>query len=393
MKKLAIITSHPIQYNAPLFKLIFQRNFIEVKVFYTLEKEDERFDSGFDKNIKWDIPLLDGYSFSFVSNQANFGKGFWNVTNPSLIEEIKNFGADSILVFGWNYLSHLKAMRFFKGKIPVYFRGDSHLLDERSGIKKIFRRLFLRWVYSFIDIAIYVGQNNKAYFLAHGLSENQLIFAPHCIDNDRFIGSTNEDYVEKARKLRLQLGFNEEDIIIGFVAKLNKNKNPLLLLDAYLKINKLNIKLLFVGSGRLKPLLKDGVEDNLKIQFLDFQNQSMMPIIYRVCDVFVLPSSQSETWGLAINEAMACSKPVLVSDRCGCAIDLVKNGYNGYIFESGNVADLTQKIELIISSPSQLSMMGANSLDIIQKWTFELVCSRIEYLVINSLKEVTSVRL
>ena len=69
MKKLAIITTHPIQYYAPVFKLLRQRQKLDIKVFYTWGKNAEiKYDPGFKKNIEWDIPLLDGYPYEWVKN-------------------------------------------------------------------------------------------------------------------------------------------------------------------------------------------------------------------------------------------------------------------------------------------------------------------------------------
>ena len=85
-----------------------------------------------------------------------------------------------------------------------------------------------------------------------------------------------------------------------------------------------------------------------------------MPIVYRLGDVFVLPSKgPGETWGLAVNEAMACGKPVIVSDKCGCANDLVENGINGYIFQSENQSELLSAMSLSLSA--NLNKMGAAS--------------------------------
>ena len=140
MIKLAIITTHPVQYNAPLFRLLTERNNIKIKVFYTWSQTASgvKFDPGFGKTIEWDIPLLDGYEYNFVENiSAKPGSHHYKgINNPTLIKEIKEWNADSLLVYGWNFKSHLKALCFFKNKIPVLFRGDSTLLDEKPGLKK-----------------------------------------------------------------------------------------------------------------------------------------------------------------------------------------------------------------------------------------------------------------
>ena len=73
-----------------------------------------------------------------------------------------------------------------------------------------------------------------------------------------------------------------------------------------------------------------------KVRHVPFQNQSRMPVVYRTGDLFVLPSIREETWGLAVNEALASGRPVLISDRVGCAPDVVIDGENGWVFPAGD---------------------------------------------------------
>ncbi len=178
MKKLAIVTSHPIQYNAPLFALLNKCGKVIPKVFYTWHQSQAglKYDPGFKKTIQWDLPLLEGYDFTFVRNISKDPgtHHFKGLVNPSLNEEIAAWEPDAVLVFGWSFTSHLKCIRHFHNKIPVLFRGDSTLLDEAKGVKTFLRRLFLKWVYAHVNLALYVGTNNKAYFLKHGLKEHQL---------------------------------------------------------------------------------------------------------------------------------------------------------------------------------------------------------------------------
>ena len=380
MKKLAIITTHPIQYNAPLFKLISERNKIEIKVFYTWEQSKEKvYDEKFGQEIKWDIPLLKGYDYTFVKNTAKKpGSGYFlGVINPTLTKEIKDWQADEILIFGWNHQSHFKAMRYFKGKIPIYFRGDSTLLDEKPGIKTTLRRLWLKFVYRYIDYAYYVGFNNKAYYLKHGIKEKQLVFAPHAIHNNRFYDKDGSN-AKKAKTWRKELGYSESDIVVLFVGKFEQKKNPLLLIELAKKLTK--HQFLFVGNGELENIMKTQTRDLNNVQFLAFQNQSMMPVVYRLANVFVLPSKgPNETWGLAVNEAMACSLAILVSDKVGCAIDLVKNGKNGYVFKSNDLYDLTEKIVLL---GNNYCKFGQESKELIKIWSFEKITGAIEQYVL-----------
>ncbi|ASB51218.1 glycosyl transferase family 1 [Alkalitalea saponilacus] len=377
MVKLAIIASHPVQYNAPLFALLSKD--VHLKVFYTWsQKEEDNYDADFKANIEWDIPLLEGYEFSFIENKAPRpgGHHFHGIICPSLIREIQNWEATHLLIFGWNYHAHLSAMRYFKNKVPVWFRGDSTLVDEKPGIKTFLRRRFLKWVYRHIDKALYVGSNNKAYFIKHGLKEEQLIFAPHAIDNHRFSDDYDPNYNTKAIEWRKKLGIKKTDKVIHFCGKFEDKKNPILLLNAFLDIIKQpdfsHLKLLLTGSGHLEDQLRSIAGKNPAVIFQPFQNQSVMPIIYRLGDIFCLPSQgPGETWGLVVNEAMAAGRPVVVSDKVGCAIDLV-NKDTGKIFRSDSKRSLIESILYIITklnSPSHYL-----SIDIkrhIELWSFD----------------------
>jgi len=378
MKKLAIITTHPIQYYAPVFKLLHERKKIIIKVYYTWgEKSKVKYDPGFGATIGWDIPLTDGYPFSWVENTSTDPgtHHYKGIMNPNLIDEITNWQPDAILVFGWAWQSHLRCIRHFKGRLPVYFRGDSTLLDEKGGIKSIIKSLFLRWVYNDVNHAFYTGSKSKAYFKKYGLEDEQLSFAPHAVDNERFA----LDKKEEAAALRSQLQIGNEDILVLFAGKFENKKSPGELLDSFLTLEKSGIHLLFVGNGNLEAELKFRAENSENVHFLDFQNQSRMPVIYQACDLFCLPSmGPGETWGLSVNEAMACGKAVLVSDKVGCAIDLVKSDYNGAIFESGNKDSLVNYLIQLIQSKSRLGKMGKNSAEKIKDWSFIHIAEAIE---------------
>ncbi len=379
MKKLAIITTHPIQYYAPVFSFLHQQRKIEIKVFYTLgEVGMNQHDPGFGKKVEWDLPLLQGYPYQFQKNTAKIPSShvFWGIKNPDLIGEIKAWKADAILVYGWAYQSHLQAMRYFKGKIPVFFRGDSNLLDRKSSAKNSIKNIFLSWVYQKADHAFFVGTNNKAYFKKFGLKENQLTFAPHAIDNDRFA----QNFAAEAEEIRAKHGIQKDEILILFAGKFEPVKNANLLLEAFKNLNQPNTHLLLVGNGPLEKELKAKktvLKTASRIHFLDFQNQSQMPAIYQSCDLFCLPSN-SETWGLAVNEAMACGKAVLVSDKVGCAVDLVFEGKNGAVFQARSVLNLSDKLRQLCQNKALLEEYGHASAQIIQNWNFKVAVEAIQ---------------
>ena len=380
VNKLAIITTHPIQYYAPIFRLLSTDDEIETKVFYTWSqsKEGLKYDPGFGKRIEWDIPLLDGYDYTFVKNtSAKPGSHhFFGIKSPTLIAEIESWKPDAVLVIGWSFVSHLQCIRHFHKKIPVLFRGDSTLLDEKPGIKMMLRRLFLKWAYSHVDVAFYVGTNNKAYFLKHGLKNEQLVFAPHAVDNGRF-GENATDKEMEAKAWRSKLGIAASDLVFLFAGKLEPKKNPAILIESFSEIKNEKIKLVLLGDGILKEQLKSLSKNDERISFVEFQNQQEMPVVYRMADVFVLPSmGPGETWGLAVNEAMACGRAVIVSNRCGCAADLVLDDTNGYIFKSGDKQDLNAKMKKMIDA-EKTTLMKVQSLRIIKDWSFENIVNAI----------------
>lgn len=382
MKKLAIITTHPIQYNAPLFELLSQRGIIQIKVFYTWGAGvmKDKYDPGFKKNISWDIPLLNGYNYQFVENIAKKpgSHHYIGIDNPTLISEIKKWQADGILVFGWNFKSHLKCLKYFSKKLKVIFRGDSTLLDEnQKGIKSIIKKLILKSVYKNVDFCLYVGNENKKYYLKYGVKENQLIFAPHAIDNLRFS-------IKNEESLRKELSLKQNDFVFLFAGKLERKKNPLLLLNSFIELNIPHTFLLIVGNGELEVEIKNicsSLEQSIRnrILIIDFQNQQRMPLVYKTANVFILPSQgPGETWGLAVNEAMASGVPVIVSDKCGCYTDLINNFKNGLVFKSNNSISLKSAMKHMATHIKESNLMGKNAETFISNWSFERICTSIE---------------
>jgi len=381
LRKLAIITSHPIQYNAPLFSLLSNRGIIKIKVFYTWGAKSigRKFDPDFNKVIEWDIPLLDGYDYQFATNISPKpgSHHFFGCINPYLLQAINDWQPNCIMVYGWNFFSHLLVLKYYKNRLPIFFRGDSHLLNYTSNFKAILRRIWLRSVYSNIDKAFFVGTKNKEYFRYFGLLDSQLVFVPHAIDNERFSKKSTID------SYRNQLGISSDAKVILFAGKLEPRKNPELLLQAFNMLNVSSAVLVIVGNGVLEEKLKVIAFANQNIIFLPFQNQTQMPAIYGLADIFVLPS-QSETWGLSVNEAMAAGCTVIASDKCGCALDLIENGVNGYIFESNNVMALS---EALLSALSRSDEMGICSTLRIANWTYSNCATAIEKEVISTCEE------
>jgi glycosyltransferase involved in cell wall biosynthesis len=158
-------------------------------------------------------------------------------------------------------------------------------------------------------------------------------------------------------------------------------------LNAFLQLDLPNCHLLFVGNGVLEIRLKQKGGKNQHVHFMDFQNQLNMPVVYQACDIFCLPSKgPGETWGLAINEAMASGKTIIASDKTGCAADLIKDGYNGAIFTSRNIDELKEKIQHLIQNKELLHTYGKYSTEVIAAWNFTGIALAVENKLINEKK-------
>lgn len=336
MKRLAIVSTHPIQYNAPFFRILASDDEIDLKVFYSKLASEVRYDTDFGREIEWDVPLLDGYLHESFNGSSRTGR-------VKLIHSIAHFKPTALLVYGWNFPGHWKIMRHFHGKVPVWFRGDSTLLDPLPIAKRLARKWILTTVYKSIDRAFYVGQANKAYFEWSGLKKQQLCYAPHAVANDYF---TSDDDMrnKKARLLRADLGIQDDAVVFLFAGKLEPKKQPVELAHVFLEqVRKLALKahLVIIGTGALENDISELAQSSPWIHWVGFKNQSEMPIWYRVGDVICLPSrGPGETWGLAVNEAMACGCKAIISNRVGCAQDLGKGNYGNLVVPFNNFAAL-----------------------------------------------------
>jgi len=382
MVRLAIVSTHPIQYYAPLFRCLARSAGMSLRVFFTWSQTCNAavFDPDFGKTITWDVPLLDGYPSEFIPNIAARpgSHHFWGVRSPGLVGAVERWRAEAILIFGWNNYSHLRSMLHFKGRIPVFFRGDSTLLDPRPASRALARRMLLHWIYRHIDVAVAVGSNNRDYFQWCGVPAGRIAVAPHAVDTEHF-QDPDGAHAKQADLWRRQLGIPQTDRVVVFAGKMLPKKDPLLLLEAFIR-GEAPGHLVFVGNGALESELRARAGNRADVHFLPFQNQQAMPAVYRLADIFALPSrGPGETWGLAINEAMACGRAVIASNKVGGARDLVCDRINGWVFEAGNLERLAATIrEALTCDTAILREMGDVAARQSNSWSIEAAARGIE---------------
>jgi glycosyltransferase involved in cell wall biosynthesis len=384
-KRLAVIVSHPIQYYAPLYQRLARRDDLALKVFFTWHSGQRVEDHGFKKHIAWDIPITQGYEFELVPNHSSDPgtHHFFGLRNPSLVERVSAWRPDIIHVTGWAWHSHLLALReFHKKGIPVLFRGDSHLLGKKlHGPRWWIKRRLLSHIFSWPAGFLVVGAANRAYYEAFGVGPDRLYLCPHSIDVHRF--SEPADVLEQdASAWREQLGITPDQYVLLFAGKFQRIKRPLELMRAVKTLSRPGVILLMVGSGELEDEVNAlaTVNQNL-FRVLPFQNQSRMPLAYRLADLLVVPSA--ETWGFAVNEALACGRPVLVSDRVGCATDVI-DAACGRIFSWDDLSTLTAALEEMTRDPARL--VGMRRAATKRAWSFDI--SRTETALVDCIMRV-----
>jgi glycosyltransferase involved in cell wall biosynthesis len=372
MKKLAIITSHPIQYNAPWFRHVAAQRGIDLKVFYLWDfGVTSTVDRGFQQALTWDIPLLDGYAHEFVPNVSKQPgtHSFGGLQNPELTARVRAFDPAAVLVLAYNYASTQRFVWSWRSS-PLLFRGDSHRLVPRRGVKALAKRAALALLMRRFSAFLYVGQANRRYFVHHGVPESRLFFAPHAVDNARFAGE-REATAREAAAWRRELGIAEDQTVILNAGKFEPKKRLPDLLQAFLRADVPNTVLLLVGSGPDEAALRALAASHPRIRFAPFQNQRRMPRTYAAGDLFVMASQgPSETWGLAVNEAMCLGRPIIVSSDVGCAEDLVRPGENGLVFPTGDVAALARALAHALEDRARLRAWGQRSFEIVSRYSY-----------------------
>jgi glycosyltransferase involved in cell wall biosynthesis len=346
--RVAILVSHPTQYYSPWFQALGRRRDLQLRVFYLWDFGVTRQrDPKFGTEFKWDIDLLSGYESEFVPNAAKRpgAEHFWGFNNPQIAARLGAWRPDCLVLFGYKWASHLRAALWARRhRVPILFRGDSNLLGRPYPRWRV--RVALRVLFGQFHSFLYVGQANRDYFRAFGVPESKLIFAPHSVNSLRFSPSDTAARLEASR-LRAALNVTPQARVILFAGKFVPAKQPYELLQAFLELSLPDTVLVFVGDGPLRPRLEAlaaSAGEAAPVRFLPFANQTEMPARYLLADIFTLPSL-SESWGLAINEAMHMGIPCLVSDRLGCQQDLVTPGETGWVFRAEDPAGLKRALE------------------------------------------------
>ncbi|WP_428681611.1 glycosyltransferase family 4 protein [Reyranella sp.] len=347
-RRIGFLVSHPIQYYAPIFRELARR--CDLTVFFAHRQDaSAQARAGYGVAFDWDVDLVSGYESHFLKNMARTPstQTFAGCNTPEIADRIPAGRFDAFVVPGWSLRSYWQAVRACRhARIPVMVRGDSQLAGQRAGVVGLVKSAIFPHMLKQFDACLYVGQRNREYLENYGVPSRRLFFSPHCVDNDAF-----EQASAAAREASGQGRAGSRRRVL-FVGRLVQSKRPMDLVQAAARLAARGeaVELAIAGAGELQAPMEEAARaGGIEARFLGFVNQSRLPAVYASSDVLVLPSIAVETWGLVVNEAMACGVPAVVSDAVGCGPDLVQPGVTGAVAPLGDVPGLAAAIASVLA--------------------------------------------
>jgi glycosyltransferase involved in cell wall biosynthesis len=352
--RLGVLATHPIQYHAPLYRALARE--VDLDVFFAHRQTAAgQAAAGFGVAFEWDVPLTDGYRHTFLENRSRRPSTdtFAGTNTPDVAGHIRRGRYDAFLVNGWYTRSLWQAIvACWRTGTPVLVRGDSHLGTARSGLRRAAKEVAYRAFVPRFDGYLVVGELARDYLLHYGADPARMDRVPHFVDAEYFRARAT---ASDRAATRASFGAGPDETVLLFAGKLLDVKRPSDLIEAaaVLRARGRAVRVVVVGSGALEADLRAQASRlGVPAHFAGFRNQSELPAYYAAADLLVLPS-EGETWGLVVNEALACGTPAVVSDRVGCAPDLIVDadaGRTGAVFPFGDPAALADAVERVIPS-------------------------------------------
>jgi glycosyltransferase involved in cell wall biosynthesis len=268
---------------------------------------------------------------------------------PDLEAALSDLDPDAVVVPGWHAAVYRRALSVCRRRAwPVLYRGDSTRASGRAGVPRVIRPTVTRLRLKRFDGYLAVGTRSREYLIAHGALDPLIFASPHAVDCDRWAAAGRPRPGGSRRAVVERFGLDPAWPIVLFAGKLQPVKRPLDLVRAMTKIGQ-RAQLLIAGAGPLEAECRAEAERlGVGAAFAGFLNQQAMADAYAAADVLVLPSA-SDTWGFAVQEALASGVPCVVSDQVGCQPDLVGTPETGLVFPVGNVEALASAVGSVLA--------------------------------------------
>jgi glycosyltransferase involved in cell wall biosynthesis len=366
---LIILSTHPIQYQVPLWQALAKDGRVPFQVWYVTDRHTQvSHDLEFGKTFAWDIQTLEGYDYRLLKSAAGATpSSFWKCRlDEPLVSRLRDIDANAIWIQGWQVAAYWQAAFSARSAgAELWLRGESNDLRQAPLWRRLIKRLLLGWLFRRVDQFLCIGVANRRLYEKFGASPNKLHVAPYAVDNERFALQASSLFPQR-ESIREQWSIPSDAFCILFCGKFIEKKRPLDLIGAVKLLKQhgqmTNVHLLFVGSGDLGSDLRRGCrvvfdadsgnfqrqsfedDESPSATFAGFLNQGEISKAYVAADCLVLPSDAGETWGLVVNEAMASGLPCIASSACGCAGDLIVPFWPERVFELGDQGGLADCI-------------------------------------------------
>ena len=351
--KLAVLVTHPVQYFAPVFRELSKQSDLELKVFFGCNHGIiPRQDPNFGVVFKWDCQPTEGFEHEFLSTNSLLtlrGLAGIKLAIKAAIA-INSYKPDFILIFSYSpafITASTILLRLAGQKLMLRAETTDEALS-RSLFKDKIRQTILSVYYRQFTHFFPIGTNSTNHYWRMGVDKDKLTPVSYAIDVDYFQQQV-EVWLPQRESLRTEMGIEKTDRVLIYCGKMFPPKDPLLIPSALSLLTpeqKSNLWLVAVGDGEMRRQFEQSSKEQLteRAIFVGFKNQAELGKYYAIADVLILPSQSGETWGLVVNEALQFGLRVIVSDRVGSAVDLIKSREYGEIFLHENALELSKCI-------------------------------------------------
>ena len=371
MKRLLIVQNVPTQFDVPLYNQIADEKPFELCVIYTQTYgESAGYDPEIGRSTAWDHIAHESYRRIDLTEEQNN-----NLTEVvSLIEE---FSPGLVLLSGYYPPLHRKLVKPLKqAGIKIGLRSDNTLPHSNfSGLKGILKRILLPIWLKRYDFWFPVGSLASDYLEQMSGVEKPSFYFSYNADNQWFYKNSRQREL-----IRTEMGLPEDGVVVLGIMKWHQREDPLTLIRAFKIFAKENptAQLVLVGDG---PLRKQ-VERELKplgdrVATPGYVPYTALPPLYAAADIFVHPAP-NEPWGVSVNEAMACGVPVIAASGVGAAIDLIEEDETGFVFDSGDVDELSIKLTKAKDQTGTDRKMSLRCLERMRQWGYSQTISSFE---------------
>ncbi len=362
ISKLVIVTEIIAPYRIPVFNALAKRPEIDLHVIFLSENDPE---------LRQWLVYRDEIEFSYEvlpSWRRRFGRHNL-LLNRGVRLALNRVQPDVLLCGGYNYLASWSAAYWARAyRTPLLLWSESTAFDQRS------RYLFVESLKArFLDLCtgfVVPGQSSLNYLTNFGVKRERIFTAPNAVDVSFF---SERAEVARGDELRVRSRHRLPERYFLFVGRLIREKGVFDLLEAYANVKpalRAQVGLVLVGEGSERRELEDRASkiEAGTIRFLGFVHREELAEIYALSDGLIFPT-HSDPWGLVVNEAMACGRPVIATTVAGCSPDLVEDRWNGFVVPPHDIPKLAAAMTELAEESELRAQMGCRSRERIESFS------------------------